>query len=331
TQEAGIVLPDGKGLGIVAGDFAGEGRVSLFIANDTTPNFYLVNQAAPGERPQFADRALIAGLGLNEEGRTEACMGVAAGDADGDGRLDLFITNFESDSNTLYRNTDGRLFLDATRDARLREPSLPMLGFGTQFLDADLDGRLDLVVANGHIDNFGAGAAAYQMPPQFFHNLGAGRFAEAKAETLGSYFQGRYLGRGLARCDWNGDGREDVVISHLDAPAALVTNRTTPAGNSLSIRLSGVTSARDAIGAVVRAKAGDAVLVRQLTAGDGYQASNQRTLHFGLGDRDRVDELTIHWPSGQIDTAEGLEAGRGYLFIEGRPGPAANVGHSLRE
>jgi hypothetical protein len=177
-----------------------------------------------------------------------------------------------------------------------------MLGFGTQFIDGELDGLPDLVVANGHIDDFTHDGVPYQMRPQYFRNTGNARFEELSPDTLGTYFQDVYLGRGLARIDWNRDGKEDFAVSHLDTPAALVTNQTDTAGHVLALRLRGTRSARDAIGTTVVVTTDRGTWTKQLTAGDGYQASNQRRLVFGLGEATTIRNITIRWPSGRIDS-----------------------------
>jgi tetratricopeptide (TPR) repeat protein len=319
TQEAGIVKTDGRGMGIVAADFAGRGALDLFVANDLAANFFFVNQAGGSSgRPLFADQARLNGLAANRDGRYEACMGVAIGDSDGSGRLDLFVTNFFQESNTLYLQQPGGFFEDATHRAGLATPSLSLLGFGTQFLDADLDGDLDLIVTNGHVDDARSIGHPYQMPPQFFENVGEGRFRLGDAAALGPYFQGNYLGRGMARLDWNRDGKEDVVISHLDAPAALLTNTTEDPGRFLALKLVAVRTARDAIGATATVTAGGRTWIRQLTAGDGYQASNQRLLTFGLGDAQRVDKLAIQWPSGVTQEFTDLPVDVELLAVEER-------------
>jgi tetratricopeptide (TPR) repeat protein len=319
TRAAGLDVPDGKGLGIVAADFDGSGRLNLFVANDGVPNFYFANRtSARGAPPQFSEEAMLCGLAFDQDGRAKAGMGVAAGDADGNGLLDLVVTNYYHEGSTLYLQQAPNQFVDATRGAGLREPSFGMLGFGTQFVDADLDGLPDLVVTNGHVDDFSHIGTPYAMPPQYFHNVGGGRFVEAKGAALGQYFEGKYLGRGLARVDWNRDGREDVVISHLDAPAALLTNRTVSTGHFLALQLRGVRCARDAIGAIVSLRTGNQAFTQQLSAGDGYQASNQRQLVFGLADRTRIDEVQVRWPSGEAQAWHDLAADAELVLIEGR-------------
>lgn len=150
-----------------------------------------------------------------------------------------------------------------------------------------------------------------------------GSFVEKSGETLGPFFEGKYLGRGLARLDWNRDGREDFAISHLHSPAALVTNQTEGAGHYLAVRLVAVDSARDAIGAIVTLTAGDFTRVRELTAGDGYYASNQRELVFGLGNRKQIDRLLVRWPTGRTQEFTTLQVDRGYLLIENRETPVS--------
>ena len=320
TEAAGLNVAGGNGLGVVAGDLDGSGRLSLFVANDEDANFGFFNETAEaGAAPQFAERGVLAGLAYDGDGHVLACMGVAAGDADGDGKLDLLVTNFHGEPNTLYLQRDGGMFVDDTSAAGLRAPSYNMLGFGAQFLDGDLDGILDLVVTNGHIEDLSYQQIPYKMPPQYFRGLGGGRFSELPAAELGRFFQGKYLGRGLARLDFNRDGREDFVVSHLEAPTALVANLSTETGLSLAVQLHGVKSSRDAIGARVTLVAAGRQRDAWLVGGDGYMASNQRQLVFGLGAADRVESLEIRWPSGLRQEFTGLAADQVLAFVEGSP------------
>ena len=316
------MVPNGKGLGIIAADFDRSGKLSLFVANDVAPNFFFSNQTSqPGSRPQFVEQALLMGLSLNADAQQESSMGVAADDANGDGLIDLFITNFDNESNTLYCQQPGQIFLDVTQSSNLTDRSVPLLGWGTQFIDGELDGMPDLIVTNGHVNDLRSKGRPYQMPPQYFRNTGKGRFEELSSQTLGPFFEGQYLGRGMARVDWNRDGLEDVVISHLDVPVALLTNTTQKRGHSLSLRLVGVESARDAIGTTVTVKSGNRTLVRQLTAGDGNQSSNQRLLVFGLGESSQAHRVEVRWPSGRIQEFENLAADTEYIVVEGYSDP----------
>ncbi len=319
TDGAGITLPDGKGLGIIAADFDGSGRLSLFVGNDTATNFFFVNQTTHlGGDLSFAESGLLMGLGVGGKGRAQATMGIAADDANGDGLIDIFTTNFYADANSMYVHQPGQVFVDESRRTGLYDPGFNLLGFGAQFLDGELDGYPDLVVANGHVDRTEATGEPDEMPPQYFQNLGSGRYAEIVGPSLGRYFEGSYLGRALTRLDWNRDGLEDFCVGHLHAPVSLVTNETTGAGHYLVVRLRGTQSNRDAIGTTVLMSTIRRVRVMQLTAGDGYLSSNQRQLVFGLGGAERVDELTIRWPSGRSQVFHDLTADREILCVEGR-------------
>ncbi len=325
TARVGIELPNGYGLGVIAADFFGTGRLDLFIANDQTDNFMLSNQTPHLGGPLlFSDCGLTAGVAVNGDGKSQASMGGAAGDADGDGRLDLFVTNFYQESSILYLQRPGRYFVDATRSSGLFDPTFDRLGFGTQFLDGDLDGQPDLVQTNGHVHDLSGEGKPFHMAPQYFQNQGGGRFVEVSPTLLGPYFEQKSLGRGLARLDWNRDGREDFAVSHIGARAALVTNETA-AGHYLAVHLRGVASARDAIGATLRLKAGPQSWVRQLTAGDGYEACNQRLIVFGLGTQEHADELHVRWPSGREQSFGAQWANTEILIREGQPSPVLIV------
>ena len=358
SQQAGLTgeRETGRGLGIVVADLNGDARLDLFIANDAEPNFLYVNrlpenarspqndhppesdqpQSKPsGSKPsgspaqesratsrfpalRFEELGVVMGVGYDRDGLAQACMGVAVGDADGNGLLDLFVTNYADQSNTLYRQVEPGNFHDATREAGLREPSFALLGFGTQWLDADLDGRLDLILTNGHVYDMTYAGKLYAMRPQFFWNAGRGRFVESFRETAGDFFGTSRVGRGLARFDWNRDGLGDIAISHIGTSAALLLNRTQEVGNHLSLTFSGTVSERDAIGTVVRVFTADGLhSTHHLTAGDGYQACNERRLMVGLGSTTEGIRLEIQWPSGQRQTMDRLTVNRRYHLIEG--------------
>lgn len=313
---------DAKGLGVIAADLDGSRRLSLFIANDQVPNFLLRNRpvTATGLPPGFllSEEGFASGLAFNEDGLAMACMGIAADDVNGDGRLDLLVTNFADEANTLYLQDAPGLFVDGTNSAGLRAPSLPFVSWGTQFLDADLDGEPDLVVASGHVDDYRDEDGEYQMRPQFFRNQGRGRFVELPASRSGDYFAGRYLGRGLARIDWNADGRPEFAVSQIGDRAALLRNETQGAGHSLRVSLVATASERDAIGSIVDVTTGSRTSSRQLIAGDGYQASNERLLMFGLGSRKVVERIRVQWPSGATSVAVQVPVDCRIQLIEGR-------------
>jgi thioredoxin-like negative regulator of GroEL len=317
-EETGIHAGDGKGLGIVVADFDGSGKLSVFIGNDVVENFYFYNQTPKrGGALKLINQAVLSGLAFSDEGHAQACMGIAAGDANGDGRLELFVANFYREPNCLYLQQPDGSFLDDSRAANLRRDSFSMLGFGAQFLDGESDGRFDLVVTNGHLTDERDLGVPYQMPPQYFHNRGNAQFAEVRSETLGSFFDQPQLGRGLALVDWNRDGRNDFAVTFLDRKAALVTNQTQNVGHFVSLHLRGVTCDRDAIGTRVMVKAGDVTHRTQLVAGDGYQVACQRHLLLGLGASELVERIEIIWPDGQQQVWEGIAADRELILLQG--------------
>lgn len=319
SEGLGFEAADGDGLGIVAADFDHSGDISLFIGNDGRANFYFVPLSkANGKITKWEEAGVLSGLAYDEAGAAQACMGIAAGDANGDGRLDLFVSNFYHESNALYLNVGPRTFSDRARSTGLREPSWEQLGFGTQFLDADLDGWEDLIVTNGHVDDFTHKQIPYKMNPQFFRNH-HGRFVEKFAAEVGPTFGVPRLGRGLVKVDWNRDGLTDVVISHIADPAVVLTNQTHGASGGLGLRLVGTTRSRDAIGTRVIARTKHRTLERQLTAGDGYQASNERRLEFGFGDEDlEAVDIEIRWPGGHVESYSDVSIRRDYLAVEGK-------------
>jgi len=332
----------GAGLGLVAfrhnEEFARQAasvyaaRLSLFIANDHEPNFFLVN--TPTRDPDniaLTDAAFLRGLAVNKDGRPTACMGVATGDLNGDGLLDLFVTNYKDEASNLYLQSPGGFFSDEIAGTGLLTPGLPYVKWGTQCLDADNDGRLDLVVANGHVGDFHKPGLECYMPTQFFRNRGHGQFVELSPEVVGPFFGEKLLGRTVATLDWNRDGLTDFVLSPIAAPVALLTNRTDHAGNFITVRVHAVSSARDALGSIVTVTTAAGSTIQQLTAGDGYQATNERVLRFGLGDQTQVLQVLIEWPNGAKQTIEDVPANTLLEVVEGRPQRMLTFDFSKRE
>ncbi|MBC8355370.1 MAG: VCBS repeat-containing protein [Planctomycetes bacterium] len=318
TDHCGVVAPEGRGLGIVAADFDGSRRLSLFVANDMSANFFFHNQTtAPGSEPKFVERAILNGLAYSSNGTSQASMGIAISDANQDGLLDMFVTNFYRDTNAFYMQQPDGLFRDEIADSQLQQATFPVLGWGTQFVDVELDGISDLLVTNGHVHDPWVKETPYYMQPQLFRGDGVGHFEEVPSDQLGNYFEGKYLGRAMARLDWNRDGLEDVCIGHLDSPVALLSNETVKHGHWLSLSLVGVHSDRDAVGSIVEVKHGGHTAITQLTAGDGFQCSNERRLVIGLGNDAVVDDLQIKWRSGNVQTFNDLSADRELIIVEG--------------
>ncbi|MGZ0167620.1 MAG: FG-GAP repeat domain-containing protein, partial [Planctomycetales bacterium] len=319
-KAAGLEDISGKGLGIVAANFDNDPQLELFIANDSVRNNLLDLDSATGREPHYSDLALTAGLAFSADGKSQACMGVAISDLTGNGKPDLFVTNFFNESNALYQNRGELSFYDAAAESQIRSPSMRMLGFGTQAFDADLDGDMDIVVANGDIDDFAAVGRPFRMRPQLFVNDGAGKFHESISRNSKDYFSSKSArcGRSLATLDWNGDGRMDFVVSNLGEPAALVTNRSAATGSSFTIGLVATGSHRDAIGTAVSMHRPDGDVSFQLSAGDGYQASNQRTLVVATKRDDKQLKLLATWPDGSVSEITIPETGKHYVLVQGR-------------
>jgi tetratricopeptide (TPR) repeat protein len=310
TAESGIVDPNGRGLGVVAADLDEDGRVDLYVANDGTANYLFRNLGAL----QFEDVALSSGVAGNAEGGYQASMGVACGDLDGDGRLDLLVTNFWGECSTLYRNLGNGMFADWTASSGLGVATRYLLGFGTSFFDYDNDGALDLVTANGHV-NDGRPFTPYAMRPQLLGNRGAGRLIDVGLPERGVW-EREVLGRGLAVGDFDNDGRPDVVIVP-QADALLLLHNETAAGNFVALKLVGRKSNRDAVGARVVVKHGDHTQTFVHHGGGSYQSSSDPRFLIGLGSSSMVDSLEITWPSGLKQQLTGLPVNTGLMLVEG--------------
>ena len=319
TAKAGIDLPDGKGMGLVIGRFQDSSDLGVFVANDMTPNFLFVRRRSEGGGLHFENIGATAGVAFGPEGTAQSSMGVAAGDVDRDGRLDLFVTNFLAESSNLFLQVAESGFEDAANRFGLLAGGLLTEGWGAQFVDVDADGHLDLIVANGHLEEYNPDAD--RMPPQLFRNLNCERLQLVSERSLGSYFHRKYLGRAVASWDWDRDGREDVCISHTSDPVALLRNRTRSSSHRLRLRLVGTDSARTPIGTRVRVSVGDQARVRELVSGDGYTASNDRALFFGLGGAAEQVEIEVEWSRGSRQRFSGVRVDAEYLLIEGRAEP----------
>ncbi len=321
TAAAGIADSTGKGLGVVATDLDGDGWLDLYVANDTTANFLFRNRGKDAQgRVTFEEQGVLSGVAYDSTGDAEAGMGIAVADAEGDGRPDLFVTNFDLETNALYGNLGGLLFTDRRFLSGLAEPSFPMVGFGAAFADFDLDGDPDLVVANGHIaDNAEEmrSAAAYRQRNQLFENLGGGRFAERRDAGLDVVRSSR----GLAVGDLDGDLDLDVAISNSNDAAEVYENLTAGAGKALAVRLEAAAGNRFGIGARVEVEAAGRRQAREVLAGSSYLSQDDLALTFGLGGAGEA-RLTVAWPSGARQHFEGVPAGKRVVIVPTRPPPA---------
>lgn len=312
----------GNGLGISAFKMDDNDMPSIFVAVDQEANLFGTverndSAASPEDAFTLANDSVLAGMAYDKAGSAQACMGIATGDANNDGAIDLYVTNFYLEYYTLYLQEAG-IFRDASAASGTVASTNPLLGFGTQFLDANLDGNQDLFVLNGHIDDHTHIGVPEEMPPQFFLGDGTGRFALQPAD--GNYLSRLVLGRSLTTLDFDDDGRMDVACGDLQSPFSLVRNESTTAGKSITLRLVGTNSDRNAFFTIAKLTAGSYQQQLQLTAGSGYAASNERLLQFSIPASTLAEspaiEVEILWPSGTRETLTELQPGQSYLAIE---------------
>jgi len=303
SQAAGLIGTAGKGLTVVAADHDDDGDVDLFVANDSQANLMLRNDGGG----RFTDVGAMSGADLNGEGRTEACMGADIGDLDGDGDLDMYVVNYQQETNTLYRNDGGGFFTDISVLSGAGGPTLPLLGFGTVFVDVENDGDLDIYVANGHImDNIDEleDLTTFAQPDQLFLNDGKGRFKKMP-ENQGTSLAVNRVGRGVARVDLDRDGDIDLVVSNSTG-APWVLNNALPQGHRLALVLSGPGGRADAEGARVTVTSGGRTVVREIVSGGSYVSHSDSELLVGLGDATAIESMTIRWPGGATSSHDDL-------------------------
>lgn len=301
------------GLGVVVGRFDRESGNQIFVANDLYAN--QLWSYSPADR-QWLEQAMLRGCAHGFNGGSTASMGVAAGDLNGNGSLDLHVTNFQNESVSLFVNDQG-FFQDRNVQFDLARPSTSVLGFGTQTLDYDNDGILDLVVANGHIEKAVDLNAPFLQPAQLFRNRGD-RFELMEVADDSGYWQRNHVGRALAKLDFDRDGRQDFVVTHVGETSALLLNRTELKNHWFQLEIVGVVSERDAIGGRVVVRSGNVEITEWLNAGDGFICRNEPVLSFGVGNAFSLDEVVIHWPSGKQQIFRDVKADQRCLLVEGQ-------------
>ena len=314
TAEAGLLLPEGKSMGVAMTDFENDGRIDLVVTNDTQPNFLLQNLGGG----RFEERGLAAGIGYDESGRARAGMGVDIASVANDGALSIAIGNFSREALSLYRQAGREVFVDAAGRARLMQATLRPLTFGLRFFDCDLDGYQDLILANGHIEpeiNAVQKEIEYQQAPQLFWNAGDGRMVEVSEQTGGPFLK-PVVARGLAVGDIEADGDLDVLLTTNGGPAYLLRNEG-PTGRAVALDLTGKAPNRDAIGAQVTAQVGEQAQVFMVRTGSSYLSHSPTTLTVGLGAAEQIDRLEIRWPDGTVETLEQVAAGARYEIAQG--------------
>ena len=316
TATSGVFDSSSKSLGVAMLDYDQDGWPDLLVANDTQPNKLYRNL----HNGKFRDVAVEAGLAFSTEGKARAGMGVDVGDFDNSGNPGIAITNFDNEMIGLYRAAKPGVYDDVATAAGIGAASKSTLGFGCMFLDVDLDGVLDLAVANGHIDETVRnirGNVGYAQAPQLFLNQGNGKFRDAAAE-VGSEFEKPRVGRGLAYGDFDRDGDLDILLTTNNGAAVLFRNEQLAGNHSIRFELHGTQSNRDAIGANVQIFTGDFRQSRTVRGGSSYLSQSELPLTFGLAKRDKVDRVVIEWPSGRLEEYKNLPAQKAYKCLEGK-------------
>ncbi len=320
SADSGLVDVDGKGLGLGIADFVGnDGLPDIYVANDSTPN-QLYRNLGGGK---FEEQGVWLGCSHNDDGKTEAGMGVATGDVNNDGNIDVYVTNLSMETNALYLGS-GEEFTYATRIAGLHAPTLVNLGFGNNLTDFDNDGDLDIFTANGHVMDDTQDLneiTRYRQPHQVLFNNGKAVFTELSAAQKGDVAEPR-VGRGSVVIDYDNDGRQDMFVMHNIDRARLFKNQSAASGHWIGFSLKGIQCNRAAVGARITLQTTQGTQVREVMAGGSYASSNDPRLHFGLGSESSIQKLTIRWPGGSVQELGPLATDRYWTVVEGSA-PAA--------
>jgi hypothetical protein len=319
----GLTGAQTKALGVVVADLNGDGKLDVFVANDTTAKHYFINQGDG----KFQESAVAMGCATSGLGTYQASMGVGFGDYDHNGFPDLYLTHFTDDSNTLLRNSGPNGFEDVTRIEGLHEPTVPFLGFGAVMADFNSDGEEEMFVGNGHIDDWRTvNGDSWKMTPQLFTFDGVGRWHELTA-SAGDYMKLPRLTRGVAQADYDRDGDLDLAVCNQDDPFALLRNES-DRGHWLNVRLIGRTSTRLPVGAEVAVKVGELSRKQQLAGGTSYCITAEPLLNFGLGKESGPASVTVKWPSGTVQEFELPAIDSEILVVENQgvwPAPHINL------
>jgi enediyne biosynthesis protein E4 len=322
TNASGIGSVAGTGMGIVAGDFDDDGDSDVFVCNDIKGNFLFQNDG----KGKFEEIGLIAGVAYDLYGRENASMGVDCGDFDNDGRLDLFMTDYQGEPPILYRNLGDCFFEDVTLVAGVGKGAFPHVNWGTGMVDFDNDGDRDLFIACGHTDDnadYRDDSTKYRVANIVLMNTGDGRFVNVSSQC-GSGLDPIESSRGAGFDDLDNDGDIDVVILNSQAGPTILRNESASSNHWVDIHLRGAKANRDAVGARVTVIAGNLTQIAEVHGGRGYQGYHGSRLHFGLGARDRIDRVEVRWPGSDTEIFDGIEIDKIATLAQGTSdhGPA---------
>jgi hypothetical protein len=315
SARAGVADPNSKSLGIAVLDYNGDGWPDLFVANDTQPNKLYRNN----KNGTFTEEGLSAGVAFGEDGVARGAMGVDAADYDRSGRTHLLVGNFSNQMLGLYRNEGNGLFVDEAPRSTVGRASLLSLAFGVFFMDYDLDGYLDIFAANGHIDEEIGRVqpkVQFKQVPHLFRNLGKGKFVETTGNS--GDLARAMVARGAAYGDYDRDGDLDLLISNNHGPAVLFRNEGGNRNKWLCVRLAGVKSNRNGIGAVIRVESAGGRQWRMVHTGSSYCSQSDMAVTFGLGADTEVRSVEVQWPSGQVDKLGRVAANQFITVEEGK-------------
>jgi hypothetical protein len=316
SQEAGITAHPGTGMGMICADYDDDGYPDIFVANDAAQNFLFHNL----QNGKFAEVALRAGVAVGPDGVPHGNMAVDSADYNATGRFSFFVTAYQAEQKTLYKNLGRGLFDDVTLTSGAGQGTFPHVTWGCAFADFDNDGHPDLFIVCGHFDEnveLYDDTTNYRCRNVVLRNMGNGKFVNV-TDQCGDGLKLKNSGRGLAIDDLDNDGRLDVVILNSNGPPTILRNESDTGNHWIQVRLRGVQSNRDGVGARVYVVAGDLKQMDEVHSGRGYQSHWGTRLHFGLAKHERADRIEVHWPrSGVVDILEDVQADRMLTIVEG--------------
>lgn len=314
SEKWGLKGEGNKALGVAIADFDNNGRPDLYVANDTTANFLFMNQTEPlPDGVRFIESAIRLGSAVSGSGSMQASMGVAVGDFNHDALLDIFLTHFTGESNTLYQNLGTAGFEDISSEVGIRKASYARLGFGTLMHDFDQNGTPELIVANGHIDERNADGDGYEQSLQILTLVGDSWID--CSHKCGEVFRDRNVARGIAGGDYDRDGDLDLLVVNQNSSACLLRNES-DRGHWLKVTFTGVTSNRNGVGCRVLVRTDNRVFMQELAGGTSYCSGHEEALFFGLGNNDSVVDIEVIWPGGARQTLNATAVDQSFVFLE---------------